>query len=87
MDLIEGVRLINGPPYTGFTALQTSLVPFPCFPFNTETTHTHSTFTTKLLLIVYEGLPLVVDDKKDSQILYRMGKTCKEQVGQWGMEG
>ena len=25
-------------------------------------------------------IPLVVDDKKDNRIWYRMGKTCKELV-------
>jgi len=43
--------------------------------------------TTQILLILCKGLPLVVDDKKDSRIWYRMGKTCKERVGQRGLEG
>ena len=42
---------------------------------------------TQILLILCKGLPLVVDDKKDSRIWYRMGKTCKERVGQRGLEG
>ena len=42
---------------------------------------------TQILLILCKRLPLVVDDKKDNRIWYRMGKTCKERVGQRGLEG
>ena len=34
---------------------------------------------------VVTTVPWVVDDKKDSQLLYRMDRTCKEWAGYWVM--
>lgn len=66
-------------------------IPFPCFIFDADKTLfcliLKAHLTTQILLILCKGLPLVVDDKKDSRIWYRMGKTCKERVGQRGLEG